>query len=160
MAGKIVSFFDQFPEYNGKKIEIRGTDGYVSVSDISAAIGKRFRNWTRTQFAKDVLEELSIRTRQPIALEDTASEIPHSKLSGVSQKPLIDGPSGERIFVHPSVAFGYAMSDAKFFARISLWVTQHQTIGTVNPHVLDWTREEYERGLAFNRDDIKDMYYR
>jgi hypothetical protein len=159
MAGKIVSFFDQFPEYNGKKIEIRGTDGYVSVSDISAAIGKRFRNWTRTQFAKDVLEELSIRTRQPIALEDG---VPggRSKVSGVPQKPLIDGPSGERIFVHPSVAFGYAMSDAKFFARISLWVTQHQTIGAVNPHVLDWTRDEFERGLAFNRDDITEMYPR
>jgi hypothetical protein len=159
MAGKIVSFFDQFPEYNGKKIEIRGTDGYVSITDISVAIGKRFRDWTRTQFARDVLEELSARTRQPVMLDESASR-PRALVRGVGAKPLIDAPSGGRIYAHPSVAFGYAMSNAKFFAQISLWVTQHQTIGAVNPHVLDWTRDEFERGLAFNRDDITEMYPR
>lgn len=39
MSRAMVSFFDQFPEYNGQSIEIRGKDGYASVRDISKAIG-------------------------------------------------------------------------------------------------------------------------
>ena len=66
MAELMVSFFDQFPSYNDRQIEIRGKDGYVSVKDISAAINKRFNNWLRTQFAQDVLDELSIIHGLPI----------------------------------------------------------------------------------------------
>jgi KilA-N domain len=155
MSKLMLSYFDNFPEYNGQKIEIRGKDGYVSIRDISKALGKRFSNWTRTKFAKDVLEELSLQTRLPVA----HAEGGRSQLS-TRKVPLIDYVPGdqESIFAHPSVAFAYAMSDAKFFARISLWLTQLHTIGTVNPHIARWTREEYERGLQYNRDDIEDMY--
>jgi KilA-N domain len=151
----MLSYFDNFPEYNGQKIEIRGKDGYVSIRDISKALRKRFRDWTRTKFAKEVLEELSLQTRLEITYEkgERRNEHPH-------KTPLIDYVLGdqESIFAHPSVAFAYAMSDAKFFARISLWLTQLHTIGTVNPHIAQWTREEYQRGLQYNRDDIEDMY--
>lgn len=161
MSRAMVSFFDQFPEYNGQSIEIRGKDGYVSVRDISKAIGKRFNNWTRTQFAKDVLEELSRLTRLPVANSDTELVVKsdYSFLSSRSNA-LIDYVRGDAgsIFVHPSVAFAYSMSDAKFFARISLWLSQMQEFGTVNPHVRDWTKEEFERGLKFNRDDLEELY--
>ena len=86
MSKAMVSFFDQFPEYNGQSIEIRGKDGYVSVRDISKAIGKRFNNWTRTQFAKDVLEELSLLTGLLVANSDTELV----KQSGYSEQVLID----------------------------------------------------------------------
>ena len=153
-SGAMVSFFDQFPEYNGRKIEIRGTDGYISVRDMSAALGKRFNNWTRTQFAKDVLDELSKINNRPILWESG-----YSVLSS-SQTPLIDYVRGHEgsIFVHPSVAMSYAMSDARFFARVASWLSDLATIGTVNPNVLQWTQEEYQRGIEFNRDDISDMY--
>jgi homoaconitase/3-isopropylmalate dehydratase large subunit len=160
MSKAMVSWFDQFPEYNGQKIEIRGKDGYVSVRDISKAIGKRFNNWTRTQFAKDVLEELSLLTGLPVANADTelAVKSGYSEMSSRS-KALIDYVRGDEgsIFVHPSVAFAYSMSDARFFARISLWLSQMQEFGTVNPHVRDWTQEEFRRGLQFNRDDIDEL---
>lgn len=161
MSRAMVSFFDQFPEYNGQSIEIRGKDGYVSVRDISKAIGKRFNNWTRTQFAKDVLEELSLLTGLPVANSDTelATKSGYSEVSS-RPKALIDYIRGDKgsIFVHPSVAFAYSMSDAKFFARISLWLSQMQEFGTVNPHVRDWTKAEFERGLKFNREDLKELY--
>ena len=102
----MVSFFDNFPEYNGQKIEIRGKDGYVSVRDISKAINKRFNDWTRTKFAKEVLDELSFQTKLPIAHEnDEQSDYAHMRSR--SQTPLIDYVRGneESIFVHPSVAF-------------------------------------------------------
>jgi hypothetical protein len=153
MAKAMVSFFDNFPEYNGRKIEIRGKDGYVSVRDISAAIGKRFNDWTRTQFAKDVLDELSLQTGIPTR---------YAKVRRDAQTPLVDENPGSHqgIFVHPSVAFAYAMSDPRFFARISLWLSDLNKVGTVNPHILQWTKEEYQRGIQFNRDDISDMYGR
>ena len=161
MSRAMVSFFDQFPEYNGQSIEIRGKDGYVSVRDISKAINKRFNNWTRTQFAKDVLEELSVLTGLPIANPEakTTEKSDYSKTSSRS-KALIDYVRGDEsgIFVHPSVAFAYSMSDARFFARISLWLSQMQEFGTVNPHVRDWTKEEFQRGLKFNRDDLAELY--
>ena len=163
MSKLMLSWFDQFPEYNGQKIEIRGKDGYVSVRDISKAINKRFNNWTRTRFAKEVLEELSLLTRLPIANSEMelTSKSDYSQMSSRS-KALIDYVRGDEssVFVHPSVAFAYSMSDAKFFARISLWLSQMQETGTVNPHVKDWTQEEFQRGLKFNRDDINDMYSR
>ena len=159
MSKLMVSFFDNFPEYNGQKIEIRGKDGYVSVRDISKAIGKRFNDWTRTKFAKEVLDELSLQTKLPIARENNEKS-DYAHMRSRSQAPLIDYVRGneESIFVHPSVAFAYSMSNARFFARISLWLTQLHETGTVNPHVQQWTKDEYERGLKFNRDDITDMY--
>ena len=163
MPKLMLSWFDQFPEYNGQKIEIRGKDGYVSVRDINKAINKRFNNWTRTRFAKEVLEELSLLTRLPIANSEMEliSKSDYSQMSSRS-KALIDYVRGDEnsVFVHPSVAFAYSMSDAKFFARISLWLSQMQETGTVNPHVKDWTQEEFQRGLKFNREDINDMYSR
>ncbi|MEG5173277.1 KilA-N domain-containing protein [Microcoleus sp. B3-D7] len=163
MSKLMISWFDQFPEYNGQEIEIRGKDGYVSVRDINKAINKRFNNWTRTKFAKEVLEELSALTGLPVANSDTelAVQSGYSKVSSRS-KALIDYVRGDEssVFVHPSVAFAYSMSDAKFFARISLWLSQMQEMGTVNPHVKNWTQEEFQRGLKFNRDDINEMYSR
>lgn len=161
MSDLMVSYFDQFPEYNGQNIEIRGKDKYVSVRDISKAIGKRFNDWTRTKFAKDVLDELSLQTGLPVARENNEKS-DYAYLRSRSQTPLIDYIRGDQgsIFVHPSVAFAYSMSDARFFARISLWLSQMQEFGTVNPHVKNWTEEEFQRGLKFNRDDINDMYGR
>lgn len=161
MSKLMISWFDQFPEYNGQKIEIRGKDGYVSVRDISKAIGKRFNDWTRTKFAKEVLDELSLQTRLPIAHENNEKS-DYADLRSRSQVPLIDYVRGDKgsIFVHPSVAFAFSMSEARFFARISLWLSQMQEMGTVNPHVKNWTQEEFQRGLKFNRDDISDMYGR
>ena len=45
MSKAMVSLFDQFPEYNGQSIEIRGKDGYVSVSP-------HVRDWTKEEFER------------------------------------------------------------------------------------------------------------
>ena len=158
MSKAMISFFDQFPEHNGQKIKIRSKDGYVSVRDISKALGKRFNDWTRTKFAKEVLDELSLQTRLPIVHENNEKS-DYTDMRSRLQTPLIDYVRGDNgsIFVHPSVAFAYSMSDARFFARISLWLSQMQEFGTVNPHVRDWTQEEYQRGLQYNRDDIDEL---
>lgn len=154
MSKLMVSFFDQFPEYNGRKVSIRGEDGYFSAKSMSLAMGKRFRNWSRTKFAKELLDELSKQSGIPIGYEEGAlrSERP-------SQKPLIDYISGDDdIFLHPYVAVSFSMSDPRFQARVNIWVVNLMRLGTVNPHILQWTQEEYQRGIEYNRDDIKDTY--
>jgi len=50
MANAIVSFFDQFPTYEGHQVEIRGKDGYFCATDMSDILEKRFTDWRKTQF--------------------------------------------------------------------------------------------------------------
>ena len=153
----IVSFFDNLPEYNGHKISIRGEDGYFDATTMSKAMptkgGKprRFNDWTKTQFAKDLLAEISQLSGIPIDYDNCRSQ---------SQSPLIDYVRGgqDGIWLHPYVAMSYAMSDPRFQARINIWVIELMKTGTVNPHYLKWSPEEFQRGLTFNRDDIDDMY--
>ena len=154
MAKSIVSFFDNFPEYNGRKIEIRGTDGYFSAKDMSVAMNKRFRDWTRTKFAKELLDELSNRSRIPIRHDEQGSVNPRSR-----QTPLIDYiPGDDNIFIHPYVAMSYSMSDPRFQARVNIWIVNLMTLGVANPHIIEWTIEQSQRGIQFNRDDIAEMY--
>ena len=66
----ILSFFDQFPEYNGVQFHFRGSDGYCKVSCLNQAMGgKRFTDWMKTKFAKTVVGELSRQTGIPIKTE-------------------------------------------------------------------------------------------
>ena len=142
MTKLMVSFFDQFPSYNGHDIEIREKDGYVSVKDIGAAINKHFNDWTKTRFAQKVLNELSLVHSLPID---------GSRVNSQGETPLIDSVQGrsEGIMVHPTVAIAYAMSDAQFFARVAVWLVKMRQTGTDTPHVLEWTRNEFERANRF-----------
>ena len=151
MAKLMVSFFDQFPSYNDRRIEIRGKDGYFDATDMSVAMGKRFRDWSRTDFANRLLQRLSDRSGLPITRDDPRS---------ITQTPLIDHlpGRGQNIYLHPYVAMSYAMAVPEFQADVNIWIVDLMTIGTINPHVLKWTHDEVERGNRFNRDDVDDMY--
>ena len=146
------SFYNQFPEFKGVKIEIRHTDGYFDATAMNQALGKRFSDWRKTKFAKKLLARLSDRTGIPIDWDVN---------SNLSVTPLIDYiPGDEKIWLSPYVALSYAMSDPEFQADVNIWIIDHAILGTVNPHILKWTREEYERGLQYNRDDIREIYGR
>ena len=146
----IVSYFDQFPEWNGFQFEFRGEDGYANVTSLNKVLGRRFRNWSRTKFAKELLDELSTGYGIPVHSSDVSGD----------KKPLIDHVQGsqENMYVHPAVALSYCMSNPRLQARINMWIINMLTIGTPNPHHKDWTALEYLRGVQFNRDDITDMY--
>lgn len=155
--GGTVSFFDQFPEFEGQKVEIRGIDGYFSAADMGRAMsafdGKshRFNDWTRTAFAKRLLKRISDRAGIPIDYADLRSQ---------TQTPLIDyirgGTTG--VWIHPYVAISYAMSVPEFQAEVNIWIVDMLTMRTVNPHVLQWSPAEYLRGMEMVRDDIEEIY--
>lgn len=150
----IVGFFDQFPEYNGQQIQIRGADSYVSVKDLNKALGKRFADWRKTKFAKELLDELSLIYRIPI--EGGGGSSTPSRETLIDH--VIEGNAG--IYVHPAVALSYAMSNARFQARVNAWLLSMTRWGTATVHHADWSATEYLRGIQFNRDDINDMYGR
>lgn len=153
MSKLMVSWFDQFPEYNGRKIEIRGKDGYFSATDMTACLNQTFSDWRRTKFATRLIARLAENLRLPVDYGDSRSR---------SQTPLIDyiRGDGQKMWIHPALAMSYAMSNPEFQADVNVWIYELMTIGTVNPHILKWTQDEIERGLKFNRDDINEMYGR
>lgn len=156
MSKAMLSFFDQFPEFDGRRVKIRKKDGYFSASDMSAILGKRLTDWRKTDFAKRLLARLSEKARMPLEqrFDGTMGESSHSA-SALIQYDL---KGDQAVWLHPYVAMSYAMSNPEFQAEVNIWIVDLMTLGTVNPHVLKWTQEEYQRGLKFNRDDISDMY--
>lgn len=68
----IVSFFDQFPSFEGSKIQIRGEDGYFDSTSMSQAMqafdGKRhrFSDWSKTDSAKRLIARLSERSHRQL----------------------------------------------------------------------------------------------
>ena len=157
----ILSFFDQSPNYNGITIPIRGSDGYFDATAMSKALTprgakpKRFSNWTRTKFAKQLLEAVSARTGIPI----TAQNPPSSHMSRGGVKPLIDVLPGSHygIWLHPYVAMSYAMSNPDFQAFINICFVDLMQKGTLTMHHLSWTPEERRRGEQFNKDDWQEI---
>lgn len=149
----MVSFFDQFPTYNGQTIGIRSKDGYFNATDMSNILEKRFTDWRKTDFSKRLLNRLSLQLRLPLTWEDSPSQ---------AQTPLVDyvPGRGQKQWIHPAVAMSYAMSNPEFQADINVWIYELMTMGVVNPHVLKWTHEELERGHDMNRDDLGDIYGR
>lgn len=103
----IVSFFDQFPEFAGVKITVRGDDGYFDATEMGRAMtafdGKkrRFSNWTRSNFAQRLLSSISAQSGIPVDWASSPSQ---------DQTPLIDyvGGTGSRVWIHPYVAEQYA----------------------------------------------------
>lgn len=154
----MVSWFDQFPEYNGRKVEIRRKDGYFSASDMSAILGKRLTDWKKTDFAKRLLTRLSEKSGMP--LEQRFNGTLGESSQGASALIQYDLKGDQKVWLHPYVAMSYAMSNPEFQAEVNIWIVDLLTLGTVNPHILRWTQEEFQRGLKFNRDDISDMYGR
>ena len=154
----IVSFFDQFPEYNGVKFHFRGSDGYCEVSSMNKAMGnKRFTDWMKTKFAKSVVAELSKQAGIPIRTEfcEGVGGSSHPSETGLID---YDRSTGGGVWIHPYLVTAYALQDPVLYARVSIWLTDLMRLGTINPHLLKWTVEEYHRGLQFNREDISDMY--
>lgn len=156
MSKLMISWFDQFPSFDGNTVEIRGKDGYFSATDMNRILGKRVAEWKKTSFAKRLLARLSEKSGMPI-------EQRLQSRGGGSSTPATaliqyDTDGDQKTWLHPYVAMSYAMSNPEFQAEINMWVVDLLTLGTVNPHILRWTQEEFQRGLKFNRDDISDMY--
>ena len=156
MSTAMVSFFDQFPEFDWRVIEIRKKDGYFSASDMSVVLKKRLTDWRKTDFAKRLLARLSEKSGMPI--EQRFNGTLGEKSQSASALIQYDLKGDQKVWLHPYVAMSYAMSNPEFQAEMNIWIVDLMTLGTVNPHYLKWTQAEIERGRQFNQDDIKELY--
>ena len=158
MPNLMVSWFDQFPRFDGNTVEIRGKDSYFSATDMNRILGKLVAECKKTSFAKRLLARLS--EKSGMAIEQRLQTRGGESSTPATALIQYDTDGDQKTWLHPYVAMSYAMSNPEFQAEINMWVVDMLTLGTVNPHVLRWTQEEYQRGLKFNRDDINDMYGR
>lgn len=66
---------------------------------------------------------------------------------------------GGGTFAHPDIAIQFAQWCSPAFA---LWVSRQirhlLTYGEVNIHYREWSEEQYQRGVEFNREDIRELY--
>jgi hypothetical protein len=136
--------------YEGFSIEFIRSGQYVNLGDMAKVHGKRVDNWTRLKSTKDLITAFKKRasTQHMEPLKRT------TLICEVSRKSL-----GSAVFAHPHIAIQFAQWASPGFA---LWVSEQilhlLEYGEVHLHHSQWTKEEYDQGCQFNRDDIKEMY--
>jgi hypothetical protein len=123
---------------------------------MGAALGKRLTDWRKTDFAKRLLTRLSEKSRMPLEQRFNGTLGETSQCASALIQYDLKGE--QKAWLHPYVAMSYAMSNPEFQAEVNIWIVDLMTLGTVNPHVLNWTRQEIERGRQFNQDDLNELY--
>jgi len=106
-------------EYNGRKIRIRPSDRYVSLTDMAKAAGKRFNNWNRLESTKSYLNTLS-----------SVTQIGATELIQVFQG---GDPEKQGTWGHPKVALRFAQWCSDDFAvQVDFWIDELMTKGQVS----------------------------
>jgi hypothetical protein len=97
-------------EFNGYQIRQR-EDGYVSLTDMAQATGKRFHDWHRLDSTQDLISVLS-----------------HN--NGISRDILITSKSYQGTYGHPKVAIAFATwCSPEFFSTVIDWTQDIITKG-------------------------------
>ncbi len=123
-------------------VEFLRSGAYCNLNDIAKTFGKRVDNWMRLKSTTSLLREFE---QEP---------------SYNGNPPILakEGKAGGT-WAHPDIAIQFAQWCSPGFA---LWVSRQirhlLTYGEVNIHYREWSEEQYQRGVEFNRQDIKELY--
>jgi KilA-N domain len=99
--------------WNNKRIRFR-EDGYVCISDMAAAAGKRVANWTRLDSTNEYLQAFSLVTQ-------------------IRVTALLDVSHGTESWAHPKVALRFAQwCNVDFAIQVDCWVDELLKTGTVS----------------------------
>lgn len=132
-------------------VEFLRSGAYCNLNDIAKPFSKRVNNWMRLKSTQELLkafrEDPSYNGTVPFYDRELRSE---------STGKFVPGGG---IFAHPDIAIQFAQWCSPAFA---LWVSRQirhlLTYGEVNIHYREWSEEQYQRGVEFNREDIKELY--
>ncbi|MEG3881789.1 KilA-N domain-containing protein [Microcoleus sp. herbarium7] len=132
-------------------VEFLRSDAYCNLNDIAKPFGKRVNNWMRLKSTQSLFEAFrqdpSYNGAKPFYDRDLRSE---------STGKFVPGGG---TFAHPDIAIQFAQWCSPAFA---LWVSRQirhlLTYGEVNIHYREWSEEQYQRGVEFNREDIRELY--
>ncbi|MGL5061430.1 MAG: KilA-N domain-containing protein [Microcoleus sp.] len=123
-------------------VEFYRSGAYCNLNDIAKPFGKRVDNWMRLKETTSLMREFS---------QDPSYD-------GVPPIRTKEGRGGGT-FAHPDIAIQFAQWCSPGFA---LWVSRQirhlLTYGEVNLHYREWTLDQHQQGIQFNRDDIHEMY--
>jgi hypothetical protein len=138
---------------------------YTNLNDIAKPFGKRVDNWMRLKTTKELIEhfnqERSYNGVTPIYAVKGFSDLPSHLRDALESTADEEFKRHGGTFAHPDIAIQFAQWCSPGFA---LWVSRQirhlLTYGEVNIHYTEWSENQRLTGLSYNRDDIKEMYYR
>lgn len=144
-------------------VEILRSGAYCNLNDIAKPFSKkRVDNWMRLKSTTELLKAFSSDPSYGGSsailkfsgnLSASSDLRKHLELFGI--KDLGKGGT----WGHPDIAIQFAQWCSPGFA---LWVSRQirylLTYGEVNLHYREWSYDEYERGVEFNRQDARELY--
>ncbi len=139
-------------------VEFLRSSAYCNLNDIAKTFGKRVDNCMSLKSTKSLIEAFkqdpSYNGAEPIFIKRG-----REKGSSLDTSDLRYPTLGGGTWAHPDIAIQFAQWCSPAFA---LWVSRQirhlLTYGEVNIHYREWTEEQYQRGVEFNREDIKELY--
>lgn len=141
-------------------VEFLRSGAYCNLNDIAKPFGKRVDNWIRLKSTQNLFEAFkqdpSYNGAEPITVKRG-----REKGSSLVPSDLREPTLGGGTWAHPDIAIQFAQWCSPGFA---LWVSRqirHLLVyGEVNIHYQEWSEEEYNQGVEFNHEDIRELYKR
>ncbi len=132
-------------------VEFIRKGAYCNLNDIAKPFGKRVDNWTRLKSTQDLLEAFK---SEPCYSGLKPIEVRYLRSEGTGQFG-----SGGGLYAHPDIAIQFAQWCSPGFA---LWVSRQirhiLEYGEANLHYQEWSAEQIECGLEYNREDADELY--
>jgi hypothetical protein len=157
MAEDIVTGKDSLTvaNFEGQFIGFLRKGAYVRLNDVANATGKRLDNWMRLESTKAYVAafkaDRSYNSKEPFKIVKGGDT---SDLRYRNEAQPLQGT-----WAHPDMVIEFARWCSPAFG---LWCNRQirhlLEYGKVNLHHTEWTPQQHECGIQYNRDDIDDMY--
>lgn len=132
-------------------LEFLRSGAYANLNDMAKATGKRVNNWMRLKTTKELIKAF-----EEEAVYGGAKPFYDRELRSESTGQFVEGGG---IFAHPDIAIQFAQwCNPRFALWVSRQIRHLMQYGEVNLHYTEWSKEDVQQGLEYNRDDIRDMY--
>lgn len=139
-------------EYQGFEISQNNLDGYVNLTEMAKAYGKRLDNWQANQKTQRDLAAIERKINEPWKSREQPKAIIRAGRSGLKGQA-----GGGSTWGHPMVAVAFATwLDSDFFAEVCSWVMKWMSTGENPIEKKEETPKElsYRRG---SREEVKDF---
>lgn len=136
-------------------VELVRSTGYCNLNDIAKTFGKRVDNWMRLKSTKDLIAAFES--------DPAYAGIPPfiASKGGRNEHPshLRDATSDRGTWAHPDIAIDFAAwCDTGFRLWMYRQIRHLLQYGEVNLHYREWSSDQIQQGLEYNKDDIRELY--
>lgn len=147
--------------FGGKFIGFIRSNAFVRLNDIAEVTEKRLDSWMRLKETKEYLEAFrkdpSYNGMEPLRVVKGNFSPNKSDTTDLRYHSTTFIQQGT--WAHPDIAIEFARWCSPAFG---LWCNRQirhlLTHGEVNLHHKEWSLEQHQQGIQYNRDDIEEMY--